>query len=331
MSIVLDLSPEQTQLVEAIRDVLADRFPRSRLHGAQGQSGDMDEIPSLAALGWLSLGLSEEDGGAGCSVIEEALLCRELGRHCVTPGVIAGMLAAHAATGGGERDLAAAIADGSARVALGAWRGSRHWLLYDAAGATHAVIPGPDGAELIAMSDLVGVEPGACLDKTVGLHHATVPASGRLRNDPMLAERAQLLVAAYLLGLADGALATAVDYAKLRQQFGQPIGGFQAVKHRCADMKCRVARREAQIAMAALALREQRAEAALQVAAARHLAAPYALENAAACIQIHGGMGFTAECDAHLFLLRAHVMRSIGPQDEDLERQLTGAPLPDFA
>src|SRR5262249_29947122 len=129
------------------------------------------------------------------------------------------------------------------------------------------------------------------------------------------------------LGAAEAALALAVDYAKLRQQFGQPIGAFQAIKHRCADMKLRTKLLGALVLMAALSEREGRSDAAAQIAAARLLAARYALDNAAAGIQIHGAMGFTAECDAHLFLLRAHLIENVGSTAREREVEMAAMPL----
>ncbi|MGJ3627928.1 acyl-CoA dehydrogenase family protein [Sphingomonas sp. MMS24-JH45] len=120
-----------------------------------------------------------------------------------------------------------------------------------------------------------------------------------------------LLLSAYLTGVAQASTAMAVAYAGTREQFGQPIGAFQAVKHICADMATRAAAAEAQTFFAAATF-GRGADDGAEVAAARLLAADAALANAKANIQVHGGMGFTAECDAHLLLKRAHLVARLG-------------------
>jgi alkylation response protein AidB-like acyl-CoA dehydrogenase len=133
-----------------------------------------------------------------------------------------------------------------------------------------------------------------------------------------LAARAQVLLAAALVGLAEHACDLAVEYAKVREQFGKPIGSFQAIKHRCADMAVRQRLAWYQTSLACLKLENGAPDAALHVASAKLLAAEAAHENGRACVQIHGGIGFQAECDAHWFLKRARVYDQAGG---DIDRQ----------
>ena len=115
----------------------------------------------------------------------------------------------------------------------------------------------------------------------------------------------------------------AVTYAKDRKQFGQPIGSFQAIKHICADMAVRCEESASQLFYAALSLRDGTADAAVEIPAAAFIAARAALENAAAGIQVHGGIGMTAELDAHWFLKRAHVLdQAMGNSRRQLDRLL---------
>jgi alkylation response protein AidB-like acyl-CoA dehydrogenase len=125
-------------------------------------------------------------------------------------------------------------------------------------------------------------------------------------------QRADALLAARLVGLAEGACTLATSYAQLREQFGKPIGSFQAIKHRCADMYLRAEMSAQLVALACLKIEAGAADAALQVAAARLKSAQSAYENGRAGIQVHGGLGFHAECDAHRFVKRAHVYDQIG-------------------
>lgn len=131
-----------------------------------------------------------------------------------------------------------------------------------------------------------------------------------------------------LLGMAEAARDLAVDHARTREQFGRPIGSFQAIKHRCADMALATHALRAQLQLATLAAHGRWPDAAFQNDACRVLAARCALDNAAACIQVHGGIGFTAECDAHLFLLRAHVYEHLGGPRAAAQARLAAAPHP---
>jgi hypothetical protein len=203
--------------------------------------------------------------------------------------------------------------------------------LLDSAGADCCLHWDARQIACVPIAGLASPQPARCVDRTISLVRVARIEAGciSLAGGPAqtLRRRAELLLAAQLLGLAEGALDVAADYAKLRHQFGQPIGSFQAIKHRCADMKVRVQVLGALVLMAALSEHEGRSDAAAQIAAARLLASRYALENAAAGIQIHGAMGFTAECDAHLFLLRAHLLENLGSAAAEREVEMASLPL----
>jgi alkylation response protein AidB-like acyl-CoA dehydrogenase len=98
----------------------------------------------------------------------------------------------------------------------------------------------------------------------------------------------------------------------MRQQFGRPIGAFQAIKHHCANMAITAEALSSLLEVAAIAARDGRDDAAFHIAALRLLAPKAALANARTCIQIHGGMGFSAEADAHHFLKQAHMLSRLG-------------------
>jgi alkylation response protein AidB-like acyl-CoA dehydrogenase len=115
------------------------------------------------------------------------------------------------------------------------------------------------------------------------------------------------MLAAALTGLAEHACTLTVEYARIREQFGKPIGTFQAVKHRCADMGVRARLAWYQTSLACLKAQNRAKDADFQVASALLVAADAAHENGRAGIQMHGGIGFQAECDMHWFMKRAHV------------------------
>jgi alkylation response protein AidB-like acyl-CoA dehydrogenase len=114
----------------------------------------------------------------------------------------------------------------------------------------------------------------------------------------------------------------------VREQFGKPIGSFQAIKQRCADMAVRQRLSWYQTSLACLKLAAGAEDAPLQVASAKLLAAEAAQENGRGCVQIHGGIGFQAECDAHWFLKRARVYDQAGGAVAEQARRVIAAPAP---
>ena len=136
-----------------------------------------------------------------------------------------------------------------------------------------------------------------------------------------------MLVAAVLVGVAEAARDDAVSYVKDRFQFGKPIGVFQAVKHPCADMAVACEAAWFQTTMAAIAMRDGLPDASFQAAAAKAVATRSAIRGAESDVQIHGGYGFTAEYDPHLFVKRAHVLdRLAGDTSRQLADVLAGSP-----
>jgi alkylation response protein AidB-like acyl-CoA dehydrogenase len=315
---MIDLLPDETQrtLAESFAEILAAEAPLSRLHG--DPQGDRALIRQLATLGWLGLGLPEARGGLGCGATEEILLMREAGRRLIGPGLAATMLAAHIAEDGGpfvrgERFAAIAIPDGD----------GGHLLLDDAhADAIVAVSGG--GVELVERHCVANRTETRAIDDSVALARAALQAGGDIRP----AGRLTLWSAAVLTGMAEAARDMATGYAKLREQFGQPIGAFQAIKHRCADMALRCEAAWSQTVFAALALDAARDDADFQLAAARLVAGDAALANARGNVQIHGGIGFTEECDAQLLVRRTQLWLNIGGGTRMHQRALLAAPAP---
>ncbi|MDB5583596.1 MAG: hypothetical protein JWR80_8772 [Bradyrhizobium sp.] len=307
MIVDLTFSEEQQLIDDSVRALLAERLPVDRLRdlASHGGAAEHEAWAKLAELGLFGLGLAETEGGLGLGVPEEALVARTLGSHLASPSVIAQMLAAHLAT---DEALRSAFVAGETHAAFANAIDARSAHLLDHGGAEQLVLLS-GGVALIgrsAAADPVAVEG---IDETISLD--------RVRGDFVAvprgaeADRASLLLAAYLTGIAQATRDMAVAYACTREQFGQPIGAFQAIKHQCADMTVRAAAAEAQVFHAAITF-GQGVDDTAEVAAARLLAGDAALANAKVNIQIHGGMGFTAECDAHLFLKRAHLIAILG-------------------
>ncbi|HWC33365.1 MAG TPA: acyl-CoA dehydrogenase family protein [Mycobacteriales bacterium] len=311
----LVLSDEQRSVVSSVAEVLDDLMPMDKARRVlDGDAEPLDALwRSAAELGWFGLGLPEDHGGSGFDLIDEALLFAEVGRR-VTPGpFLATVLAARLAALGGAADAAAALLSGEARAGLAARPADGPAVLYDADGATYLMVFGPHGAELHAAAMASGRTGQPGLDPLFRRETATLTGEAIATPPPgePLAARGSVLVSAMLTGIAAAARDMSVGYAKTREQFGSPIGAFQAVKHRCADMAVGAALADAQLTFAALSISESAEDAAFQVAAARVVAERAALANVRETIQIYGGIGVTWECDAHLYLKRVHALREL--------------------
>lgn len=310
---MVDLLPsdEQNAIQQELVNFLSLEMPVDRLH-----QGDVtDGIDALIELGWLGLALPEQAGGAGAGLADEAQAFRAFGEALVSPAAFATVLAAHLSVGLGDEGRARAILEGGARVGLAvpaAKAGECYLIAAQQADlllmvdkGCLALIPAPD------VVDRVACDP---LDGTVDLQRAVLGSGGPVGEGLAEAEydRFLVLLAAYQLGVAEAALRTAVEYSKLREQFGRPIGAFQSIKHLCADARMRTEAAQFQTIYAGLASQDGHEDARAQALSALIVAEEAAILNAEAAIQIHGGMGFTDECTAHLFLKRARLMSRLG-------------------
>jgi alkylation response protein AidB-like acyl-CoA dehydrogenase len=319
---MIDLLPslEQQQIVASVVEFFARNLPVAR-PGHTSRRISADTWREIAALGWFGLALPEESGGAGCSLVEEMLVARELGRHVASPALFAAMLSAHVAAHTGSDTLLAGILSGELRVGLanalpGTSRSAPQVHLLDADGANLVLYWNETGMGLRDRSAFAPTTAVESLDEAVHLERAAAPDSApsawiSAQRCP-LPQRAELLICAQLVGVAEAAKDDAVAYAKVREQFGQPIGAFQALKHECAEMAVQCEAAYAQTFFAGLTENSGLADATFQCAAASLLATEAALSNARANIQIHGGIGFTSECDAHRYLKRAHLLGQLG-------------------
>lgn len=323
----MDLMPtaEQEAVRDAIRRLLADRVSGDRLREAMRR-----ETPAVAglwaeagALGWFGLHLPEAAGGSGYGTAEAMLLFVELGRSLAPGPWLGTVLAARAlADDGADRAALALVLEGKLAVAVADDPVDRFGRADCLAGTVQGVVDlgAADavlvlGARRVAWLRLpapgVAVRVAPAMDPTrrVGSLTCTGAEVRVLETDAVRLRRlGTLLVAAEALGVAERALDMSVEYAKVRQQFGRPIGAFQAIKHRCSDMATRTECARASVTWAAVALDEGAADAAEWVTVAKVLASRAALENTHDNIQNHGGMGYTWESDAHLLLKRAHLL-----------------------
>ncbi len=296
---------------------------------------------ALAGQGLLGLHLPEEVGGSGYGTVELAIVLEELGRVMAPGPILPTALASLVLHEAGRDDLVGALVDGSSCAAVGIGPGTlrltRHGTATTLSGESDVVVggqladllvlPAADGgatAWVVLERDQVGVTGLPSHDLTRRNARVVVESlevTGRTLD--IAAGRpvdlAATLFAAEASGLADWCVATATGYAKVRQQFGRPIGQFQGVKHRCARMlaqaeQARACAWDAARAATPGAVADPR-EAELAAAVAGTLAPDAALDDAENCIQTLGGIGFTWEHDAHLYLRRAHTLRLVlGPR-----------------
>ncbi|MAU22346.1 MAG: hypothetical protein CMH13_17770 [Martelella sp.] len=305
MSYDLNRNADQRQILDAAEAMLAGSYPLARL-----REGASDNLAEASGFGAFLLGLPEEQGGAGFGIVEEALVHVLLGRHLLTPRSLAAALAVRLAASSGDDALMAAIAAGETAVAP-AVRSGNGYLLIDPEEAGLALVFGQARLELVQIAD-AAPEPGLGHDLSIARMPTNDGQAIAETDEARLLLLSSLLVSAQLLGVAEAARDMAVDYAGIRRQFGSVIGSFQAIKHHCANMAVGTERISALLDMAALALSDGREDAAFQVAALRRLAPKTALANASLCVQIHGGIGFSDEADAHRFVKQAHILCRLG-------------------
>ncbi|WP_369258430.1 acyl-CoA dehydrogenase [Streptomyces sp. R35] len=357
-------TPEQRELAEAVRGWTTRAVPPEEVRKLLDAPGDGRPAywDALAAQGLLAVHLPEAYGGGGGDLVDLAVVVEEAARAALPGPYLASVLASVVLAG--ADDLVRALGCGERIGAVAFGPGSLAAVATDGGyvldGTAPPVLSGADADVLVLAAssggdtvwlavdaaDLV-VRPHESADPTrataeVRAEGVRVPAGRVLAVDPALVrDLAAVLLAADACGTAAWALHTAAEYAKVREQFGRPIGHFQGVKHLCADMLVRLeqaraltwdAARAAQEAFGAegleavresVAVREPEAvgeSAAVREAVAvrelvASLAAGTALDAAYSCakdcVQILGGIGFTWEHDAHLYLRRAVVARQL--------------------
>jgi len=315
----MHVSPEETEIIDAVRDVLggpdALALRRNRILGHSGS----DEWKVAGELGVFSLALTEENGGAGLSVTEEALAFRELGRALSPVGFIGSALAARACLQAGHEQLAHVIAAGNTPVAMGlpladdVGSGRTALDVFDLEIAEHVVVVSPSDVRVLPASAVRVERTLDSLDPTMSLTRAVLGGDAEpLAQADDLVTLAHLLIAAMLVGVAERSLDMGVQYAKDRHQFGKPIGANQAIKHACADMAVRSSAASAQLNMASVSFRDELPDSVRQVETALRLASLGAAENSRTMLHMHGALGFTWEHDAHLLVTRAIVLDMFG-------------------
>lgn len=331
----MDLLPsdDQRQIVDTIKDFLRNEASVDRLRewGAIGNP-DAKLWPQLGALGFFGLGLPEDKGGVGLTAAEEMLVFQQFGYYLISPAVFGIVLGARVAAFAGEDALRDELLSGGLRVGVANHRGAagdeRDYHLFEAEEADWILVLDENNSSLHARSDFENIRRVDATDAVLVLERARLgsaaPKASVLKDVDNIHSRALVLLGAYAVGVGEGARDMAVEYAKVREQFGQPIGGFQAIKHICADMAIRSEAALCQSSFASLILAEGSPDTDFHAVASKIVSTDVALKNAAASIQVHGAFGFTSEANAHHYLKRAHVTDMLwGSMREQRARILT--------
>ena len=337
-----DLTDEQQAIKQTAHDFLASRFKYERLREiAAGDSGfDEGLWKEMAELGWAGLALPEEWGGQGLGIVDLAVLFEEMGYVCAPSPLLSNTIVGLAIAAGGsdeqkERWLAPlaagekrgtpALFDAGLPVEIGRFAmaaeadgdsvllSGEKTLVMDAASADFFLVATADGHRHIVDGAASGVTviPEESIDPTRRLSSvrfegvragATLPGAGEDYVPVFL--RACVALAAESTGLAQRALDMSVAYAKDRQQFGRPIGAYQAVSHRCAQMLLETENSRSAVYGAAWAADAEPESLPLAACMAKAYASDAGWRVPDAAIQVHGGIGFTWEHDLHFFLKR---------------------------
>ncbi|MBB4665172.1 acyl-CoA dehydrogenase family protein [Conexibacter arvalis] len=314
-----DFTDDQREIRRTARELLAARSGFERVRAvAERDDGAYDEAlwRELVELGWAGIALPEAVGGQGLGVLELAILLEELG-YAVTPSPIfsnaaAGLLIDAAGSDAQREALLPGIASGEQTATVALARDGVAELVPDGDSARWIVLV-EEGRAIVcdALAGGLEIAPRATIDPTRRYARVAVgPGALSLELERDVAaglDRAEVALAAELCGLAERALVLTVAYVKERRQFGTPVGAFQAVSHRAAEMLLETEGARSATWFAAWAADAEPASLARGASLAKAAASDAGRHVTAAAIQLHGGIGFTWEADVHWLYKRAQV------------------------
>jgi alkylation response protein AidB-like acyl-CoA dehydrogenase len=305
-----DYSDDQQAIKSTARDFLASRFKLEKVREL-AEKGEYDDglWGQIAELGWPGIFVEEAHDGQDLGVIELAILQEELGYACApTPffsNAAAGLLVKHAGSDEQRSSLLPGVASGEARGTVGIVRDGVAPLVPDADTAAFVVLL-DNGSASVVETGSAQVEKVDTIDSTRRFFRVSADGGDSLDGDLQGGfQRIEVALAAELVGLAQRAMEMAVEYAKDRKQFDRPIGAYQAVSHRCAQMLLETEGARAATLYAAWAADHEPESLPLGASMAKAYAADAGWRVTASALQVHGGIGFTWEHDLHWFLKRA--------------------------
>jgi len=326
-----ELSEDQEALRDAARELLDARASSVRVRRVVDDGGgwDRDLWEAMVEQGWTGIATPDDAGGVGLGTVEVAVLFEQVGAHVAPVPILSQIVALDALTRAsatgveGLDDWIEGLLDGSSigcvaftPVAVDGerLRGSPEPVPFaPSAELCVTIAEGADGPGLFA-ADVSGIRPPAepAMDRTRELGWLVFDGSPAIRLGGVEAVEAfiDLGAAAYsaeMLGAAAEMLDASVEYAKDRVQFDRPIGSFQAVKHRCADMLVDVEGMRSAVYYAGWAISAADPEVSVAASTAKIWCSDASKRVMASALQVHGGIGFTWESDVHLYLKRSQL------------------------
>ncbi|MBX5469302.1 MAG: acyl-CoA/acyl-ACP dehydrogenase [Thermoleophilaceae bacterium] len=306
-----DFTDDQQAIKRTARDFLASRFRPDKVREL-AERGEYDDSlwRELSELGWPGIFVDEAHGGQGLGAVELVIVMEELG-YSLAPApflsnAAAGLVLQHAGSDAQKERWLPGIASGEARGAVGVVRNGEALLVPDGDSAEVVILVDGDSATLHEGPSLER-EPRETIDST--RRYATVRPNGAGEALPgeigPALDRIEIAIAAEQVGICQRALEMAVEYAKDRKQFDRPIGAYQAVSHRCAQMLLETEGARSATYYAGWVADNEPETLPLAASMAKAYAADAGWRVTASSLQVHGGIGFTWEHDLHFFLKRA--------------------------
>jgi alkylation response protein AidB-like acyl-CoA dehydrogenase len=306
-----DFTDDQQAIKRTANEFLGSRFkPEKRRELAESGTYDDSLWGEIAELGWPGIFIDEEHGGQGLGVVELVILQEELG-YALAPtpffsNAAAGFVIQQAGSDEQKQKFLPGIASGEQRGTLGIVSNGEAVLVPDADSAALIVLVDGDSASVVEAGS-AEIEQRDTIDST--RRFSTVRANGggeALVGDVQGGlDRAEIALAAELVGIAQWGMEQAVSYAKDRKQFDRPIGSYQAVAHRCAQMMLEVESSRSAVYYSGWVADNEPETVSLAASMAKAYAADAGWRVTASSLQVHGGIGFTWEHDLHFFLKRA--------------------------
>jgi alkylation response protein AidB-like acyl-CoA dehydrogenase len=321
-----DLNDEQQEIKRTAHEFLAARFKPEKVRElSEADSYDDGLWKEISELGWPGIAISEEDGGQGLGMVELTVLLEESGYTCAPSPLLgtAGAALVISAAGSDEQrsEWLPKLASGEATGSFGGFADGRSTIFCDLPRADVVVTFDGEGA-LLAPSSEVDFEPFKAIDSTRSYGLVSEAAGERLPGDVGPGrDRLAVAIAAELTGIAQRTLEMAVEYARERQQFGRPIGAYQAVSHRCAAMLLATEESRSLTYYAAWTADAEPESLPIAAAMAGARAGDAGWEVPASALQVFGGIGFTWEHDLQFWLKRGRVAgRMLGTPRDHRER-----------
>jgi alkylation response protein AidB-like acyl-CoA dehydrogenase len=309
-----DFTDDQHAIKRTAKELLAERFKSERVRElAEAEKYDDMTWKELCELGWPGIFVGEEHGGQGLGTVELVILMEELG-YALAPlpflsNAAAGLVLDAAGSDEQKERWLPGIASGEARGTVGLLKDDGEAkLVPDADSAEVILLLGHEGARIVERGQ-AEVEPVATMDATRRFSRVRGGEAGEaLEGDRIPGiSRVAAALAAELTGIAQKAMEMSVDYARDRKQFGRPIGSYQAVSHRCAQMLLETEGARSASYYAAWCGDAEPETLPLAACMAKAYASDAGWRVCTSALQVHGGIGFTWEHDLHFFLKRAKV------------------------